>query len=184
VPSAHRVSLLLIALASIGLYVGAGACAAVLGGSPPPGPATALGPVQAAADLDGRPVGADPAVRATVIIVFASWCGHCQDELEILGALVRERPALRVIGVNYREHEEYDDRGSAWAVRAFVVDHAPWLQVVPAGEELFTALGRPPTVPTLYLYDARGELVEVYDRRERPEPSREELVAVLDRLGA
>ncbi|MCB9563419.1 MAG: TlpA family protein disulfide reductase [Kofleriaceae bacterium] len=134
-----------------------------------------------ARDLDGQPLG-DAGGRATVAVVFASWCVHCRHEMEVLGTLLDARADLRVVGVNYREHEEYDDRGDSDAVRAFVRDRAPWLRVVPADDALFRALGAPPKVPTVYVYDGRGALVAMYDRRDRPAPEAAELGALLDRL--
>jgi thiol-disulfide isomerase/thioredoxin len=157
---------------------------------PPPAPApaatpaTALGRVLAAPDLDGVAPGADPAARATVVIVFASWCTYCRAALAQLGELRGEHAGLRVIGVNAREHEEYDARGDAAAVRAYVADHAPWLRVVPADDALFAALGRPPRIPTMFVYDGAGALVQTFDRSERPPPAKAELAALLARLGA
>jgi thiol-disulfide isomerase/thioredoxin len=147
-------------------------------------PATALDRVLAAPDLDGAAPGADPAARATVVIVFASWCTYCRAALAQLGELRGEHAGLRVIGVNAREHEEYDARGDAAAVRAYVADHAPWLRVVPADDALFAALGRPPRIPTMFVYDGAGALVQTYDRSERPPPAKAELTALLARLGA
>jgi thiol-disulfide isomerase/thioredoxin len=147
-------------------------------------PATALARVLASPDLDGAPPGADPAAKATVVIVFASWCTYCRAALAQLGELRGEHAGLRVIGVNAREHEEYDARGDAAAVRAYVADHAPWLRVVPADDALFGALGRPPRIPTTFVYDGAGALVQTYDRSERPPPAKAELAALLARLGA
>ena len=85
----------------------------------------------------------------------------------------------RVIGLNYRPHEEYDQRGNAEAVRDFVAANAPWLVVVPADDTLFTAIGRPPKVPTMFVYDGAGQLVTTFDRRQRPPASEAELEAAL-----
>ena len=148
-----------------------------------------LADVLATPDLDGARLGdtdgpPGEAPRATVLIVFASWCSHCHDEIATLAALRASHPGLRVIGVNYRGHEEYDARGNAAAVRSYVRDVAPWLPVVPADEALFTELGRPPKIPTLYVYDARGALVQIYDRQAREQPDAGELDALFARLGA
>lgn len=145
--------------------------------APVPRPAPALAAVEAAPDLDGRVVGPRDG-RPTIVVVFASWCGHCHHALAELATL---GDGVRVLGVNYRGHEEYDHRGDSAAVRRYVAEHAPWLRVVPAGEVLFRALGRPPKVPTLYVYDRGGALVARYDRRERAIPDARELRAVLRR---
>ncbi len=161
--------------------------------APDPGPAidparargrALLAAILAARDLDGHPLPGDARGTATVVVVFASWCPHCQDELAILEALRAPHPGLRVLGVNYRAHEEYDGRGDAQAVRAYVRDHAPWMPVIPAGDALYGQLGRPTKIPTIYVWDARGDLVEIFDRRARPLPTAAELDALLARLGA
>jgi len=85
--------------------------------------------------------------------------------------------------VNYRGHEEYDHRGNSIAVRAFA-DRTPWLRVVPIDDAVFMALGSPAQIPTMYIFDRTGALVETYDRHVRKPPSRDELVAALARLGA
>jgi thiol-disulfide isomerase/thioredoxin len=116
--------------------------------------------------------------------VFASWCEHCRTELDVIAKLRAQHPALRVLGANYKGHEEYDHRGSASAVRAYVAANAPWLRVVPIDDAVFAVLGRPPTVPTMFVYDHAGALIGTFDRRERTMPDAAELDALLRRLGA
>jgi len=150
----------------------------------PPQPKKAASPgvlarINASADLDGKPVGTSD--EPTVVIVFASWCPHCKDELVELDAIRGHH--VRMLGVNYRGHEEYDHRGNSVAVRAFA-DRTPWLRVVPIDDALYQALGSPPQIPTMYVFDRAGTLVETYDRRTRKPPGRDELVQVLARLGS
>jgi thiol-disulfide isomerase/thioredoxin len=140
----------------------------------------AFAELEASTDLDGAPIGATDA-PATVVILLASWCEHCKAELHELEAL-RARH-VRLIGVNYRGHEEYDHRGSSVAIRAFAAG-TPWLRIVPIGDDLFDAFGRPPLIPTIYVYDRAGVLVQTFDRRQRTPPTHDELVALLARLGA
>ena len=107
----------------------------------PPQPKKAASPgvlarINASADLDGKPVGTSD--EPTVVIVFASWCPHCKDELVELDAIRGHH--VRMLGVNYRGHEEYDHRGNSVAVRAFA-DRTPWLRVVPIEDALYQALG-------------------------------------------
>jgi len=142
-----------------------------------------LAQLEAARDLDGVVVGKS-AARATVIFVFASWCGNCHHELAVLDQLRPGHAGMRVLGVNYRGHEEYDGRGNAAAVRRYVAANAPWLRVVPADERLFDVLGRPPKIPTMFIYDRNGMLVETYDRRDRTLPDAAELRDLLRRIGA
>jgi len=145
-------------------------------------PPTALQSIEASRDLDGGVVGTYG--RPTIVITFASWCSHCHEELATLAALRADHPGVRILGVNYIAHEVYAGRGNAQAVRAYVAQHAPWLRVVPADDALFAVLGRPPLIPTLYVFDRSGALVETYDRRYRAAPSVDELAELLGRLGA
>lgn len=145
--------------------------------------ASPLVTLEAMPDLDGAKVGASQA-KATIVVLFASWCVHCRSELATLDALRAAHPQLRILGVNYRAHEEYDHRGNAEAVRAYVAANAPWLRVVPCDDGLYSQLGSPPKIPTLFVYDQSGALVETFDRRERPEPTADELEPLLRRLGA
>jgi len=138
--------------------------------------------IEAAIDLDGQLVG--PLRRgesATVAIMFASWCGPSRTEMPVIATLRSRHPELRVLGINYRAHEEYDGRGSAAAVRAFLAEEAPWLRVVPADEALWASLGAPPKIPTIYIFDREGAFVRAFDRRTDPIPSLAELEAALPR---
>jgi thiol-disulfide isomerase/thioredoxin len=145
---------------------------------PPAAPApiaTALAQLEAARDLGGAPVGHVDA--PTLAIVFASWCEHCKAELAELDAVRARHPNVRLLGVSYRGHEEYAARGSSAAVSAFAARY-PWLRIVPIDDAVFAALGSPPVIPTLYVYDSRGTLVRVFDRRVHT-PDRTELEPLL-----
>lgn len=166
----------------LSLVTGLAACTELPPPEAPVRPAGELAALDASVDLDGRAVGR--ADGATLVFVFASWCPHCHDALAVLDGLRPAFPRLRVLGVNYRGHEEYDGRGSSDAVRAYVARHAPWLRVVPADDALFAALGQPPKIPTLYVYDRAGTLRAIYDRRQRRLPDAAELRALLARIGA
>ena len=139
--------------------------------------------IEAETAIDGKLVGASDA-RATIVVLMASWCGHCKTTLGRLATLRDAHPRTRILGVSYKPHEEYDGRGNPEALRAYVAEHVPWLRVVPVGERLFGALSRPPFVPAVWVFGARGELVEFFDRREREPPTSAELEALLARLGA
>ena len=149
---------------------------------PQPRPPTPLSIIETSPDLDGKIVGPSNA-RATIIVLMASWCGHCKVQLDQLAELRARHPFTRVLGVNYKGHEEYDGRGNAAQLRVYL-QHLPWLRVVPAGEQLYAALGQPPYVPAVWVYDARGNLVQFFDRRDREPPSPDEIEALLVRLGA
>lgn len=133
--------------------------------------------VLASLDLDGQAVGQAPDKQVTALVVFTSWCRACRTELALLGELRQEDPRLRVIGINYLAYEEYAERGDDRALRAFLAESAPWLQVVRADDALMDALGRPTKVPSLLLFDSSGRLVRAYLRARRRAPTKDELRA-------
>jgi hypothetical protein len=147
----------------------------------PPAPG-ALATIEAAHDLDGQAIGASPA-HATMVIVLASWCEHCKDELAVIESMRAKHPALRIVGVSYKAHEEYDHRGNPAALRAYASAHA-WLRIALADDAVFQALGAPPVIPALYVFDASGKLAAEYDRRQRAMPDATELGSLLAQLGA
>lgn len=149
-------------------------CAAT---SRPPAASGVVAQLAASRDLDGVLVGASD--RPTLVVVFASWCPHCKEEFVELEALRAHH--VRLLGVNYRGHEEYDHRGNSAAVRAFAA-RTPWLRVVPVDDALFAALGSPPLIPSIYVFDRTGALVAAYSRKDRTPPDRAELAAVIDKL--
>jgi thiol-disulfide isomerase/thioredoxin len=159
------------------------ACAA-----PRAAPTSALAPdpayarLEDASDLDGRSVGPlAGGQHATLVIVFASWCGHCRHELAVLGDLVRDEPALRVVGVN--AYETWSQLSDETRLREFLASTAPWLRVVHGDEALLGALGGVPKIPSLFLFDRHGRLVEDWRRQERAPPDLPDLRAAI-RLAA
>jgi thiol-disulfide isomerase/thioredoxin len=146
-----------------------------------PAPGSPLALIEASPDLDGTVVGPTTA-RATIVVLMASWCGHCRAQLDLLAEIHAADPNTRILGVNYKGHEEYDNRGNPERLRAYVAEQVPWLRVVPADVPLFRALGRPPFVPAVWVFSPSGALVASYDRRERAPPTRAELDAVLAKL--
>ena len=166
---------------ALAIAVLAAGCAAQHAPAPErPVAAATLAQLEASHDLDGAPIGTSES-SATVVIVMASWCSHCRDELAVFDRIRARQPGVRWLAVDYKEHEEYDGRGNPEAMRA-LARTVPWLRVVLAGEELFTAVGRPAKIPTVLVFDHAGTLVERYERGERGPPDQRELEGVLARL--
>ena len=136
--------------------------------------------VMSRTDIRGNAVADEPATRATVVIVFASWCQPCRTELAILRDLVRDRPNLRVIGVN--AYEEFDDLSDEQALDAFLREAHPWLTVVRADATLLKSLGGVRKIPSLFVFGRDGARLKEYRRSRRAPPTRTELAALLDPL--
>lgn len=153
------------------------ACAARPPQRIPPPAAGALALVEAARDLAGHPIGASPAA-STIVVFLASWCEHCAAELEALASVRAKHPEVRIVGVSYAAHENYDHRGNPAALARYGAAH-PWLPIAIADEALFAALGAPPMIPTVFVFDRAGTLVAQFDRRVHAEPTRAELETAL-----
>ncbi len=165
---ARSLLLAVVALASTG-------CGAAQTSSTAPSPLTVL---TAERDIDGTVVGeAAAGTQATVVVVFASWCGHCRRELAILGEISRQQPAVRMIGLN--AYEQWGNRSDEQRLRQFLGEYAPWLQVVRARENLLGAFGGATKIPTLFVFDREGRLVREFRPTRRRPPGREELLRVL-----
>jgi len=162
------------------------ACAATTPAPVTPQPATApvtvppavsaapspLAQLEASRDLDNAVIGAQR--TPTVVMLLASWCSHCRDELAVFDEIRAQHPHVRWLGLNYKAHEEYDDRGSSAAIHT-LAGATRWMRIVPADDALFAAFGSPPKVPTIFVFDSRGTLVATFDRRERSAPREQEL---------
>jgi hypothetical protein len=141
------------------------------------GPAM-LAALEASKDFAGVPIGSTD-MRATFVIEFATWCQPCTEELALLHDARDRHSNVRWIGVSYKPHEEYDQRGGAPQVAAFV-SATPWLRVVPMDDALYTSLDRPRKIPMLWVFDANGTLVAKFSQQP---PDASELESLFTRLG-
>lgn len=148
----------------------------------PPAPVT-LGyrTVVEAHDIDGRLVGAAPDKRATIVVFFATWCGPCRHELQILDELHAARPNVRIIGVN--AYEEWRNMSDQAKLRNFLKHNAQWLQVVRADKAIFEAFGGVPKIPSLFVFDRNGRIIKEYRGARRAPPTRGELDRLLGEIG-
>jgi thiol-disulfide isomerase/thioredoxin len=106
-------------------------------------------------DLDGRVI--EPASRhdkVTLINFWATWCGPCRAEIPDLVALQSKyRDQLQVIGVS-------EDEVSSEVVRRFATEHHvnyPIVMLTPELEKVFPGVH---ALPTSFLLDREGRLVQ------------------------
>ncbi len=144
----------------------------------PAGAAKGYERVMASQTLAGHAILPDS--RATALVVFASWCGHCKAELAQLTQLRERYPDLRIIGVN--AYEEFQGISNQTKLMTYVAANAPWLtEIVSADAAMLEDFGKIPKIPTLFLYDGQGQVVAEYRRNKRPAPSNEELSAAIEK---
>ena len=97
--------------------------------------------------------------KATLVNFWATWCGPCKRELPDLVALNADLAdkGITVIGVS-------TDRGSNVVedVRAFVKEHGIKYQVVVSSEELEEAFGNVRLLPTSFIIDTNGNIVQTF----------------------
>jgi thiol-disulfide isomerase/thioredoxin len=163
---------ILIALAALA------ACSAD-GNQPRPrsGAEAGLAALSAKKDMRGGRIDLEGS-EATVVVVFASWCGPCRKELAALGELRKTRPKVRIIGLN--AYEDWDDYSDEQKLRRFLDTNAPWLTVVRDDGTLLRTFGGVPKIPTVFVYDRDGRVVHEFRRNQRPPPDRRELAAAID----
>lgn len=161
---------MLRAMGALALLVLAAAVAAVplAGCAPGAAPArraagapgdTALVPVTAA---QVRALAAAPGAGATLVNVWATWCGPCREEFPALLAAARRHPELRLVLVS----ADFDDQ--LHEAKAFLGAHGvtdtTWLKSEP-DQEFINGL-QPAwsgALPATIVYDARGGEVAFWE---------------------
>lgn len=130
----------------------------------PETPAAPSGPMHGAifTGLDGKPMAIpDAAGKPMVVEIWATWCGPCRRQREIVHALSKE------FGDRVRFVAASVDQGGPGAVRIFAAENpAPGSKVldVMAGPAFLAAADRfapQPSIPKVAYVDRAGQLVEV-----------------------
>ena len=137
--------------------------------------------VMSSLTIDGQALAKDD--RAVAMVFFASWCGHCRTELGQLDRLRKRHPQLRIIGLNaYEEFQEISDQEK---LRSYIAENAPWLtEVVTANEAMRATFGKVPRIPSLFLYNNKGEVVAEFRRDKGPPATEDELDQAIARAVA
>jgi len=106
----------------------------------------------------------EPGARATLVNVWATWCGPCREEFPALMALAERRRAdgLRVLLVSADFEEQ------AAEARAFLAQHGapgPWLLKNQPDMEFINTLDRrwSGALPATLVYDSNGTPVEFWE---------------------
>jgi thiol-disulfide isomerase/thioredoxin len=109
-------------------------------------------------DSNGKPIDFD-SYRGTVTLVnfWATWCGPCRKEIPDLISLSKEfaNRNVKVIGISV-------DRGPniIGDIRTFIQDAGIPYQIIIANDDLVDAYGNPRMIPTTFLIDKDGKIVE------------------------
>lgn len=112
-------------------------------------------PAFTARDLDGRDV-SSAAFKGKVVIVnfWATWCPPCRAEIPDLVALQdKYRGSVQVIGVS-------QDEAPAEQVKRFAVDHGMNYPVVMSTKEIESLFPGIRALPTSFILDREGRLVQ------------------------
>jgi len=112
-------------------------------------------PLVAAEALDGRIISsADWRGRVTIVNFWATWCGPCHEETADFVALQRRYPdEVRIVGFSVDE-EEPD------LVRRWVAEQGVNYPVAIAGTDLQARFGGIEAVPTSFVIDRQGRVVQ------------------------
>ncbi len=106
----------------------------------------------------------EPGARATLVNVWATWCGPCREEFPAIVSLAERHrdDGLRVLFVS----ADFDDQ--AHEVRKFLADHdasGPWL--LKSGPDMEFINGLEPrwsgALPATLVYDSNGAPVEFWE---------------------
>lgn len=101
-----------------------------------------------------RPLRAAPG-RPAVVVLWASWCAPCREEMPLLAAAQQREAGVRFLFVNQGESAATVGRylaGLPYAVQDVLLD---------AGAALGPAVGSP-GLPTTLFYDARGRRLDAH----------------------
>ena len=94
----------------------------------------------------------------TLINFWATWCGPCKKELPDLVALSKELASQNVKFLGVAIDRTPD---AVELIRSFVSDHGLPYQNLVSNDDMDDAFGNPRAVPTSYIVDADGNIVQI-----------------------
>jgi thiol-disulfide isomerase/thioredoxin len=108
-------------------------------------------------DVDGKPVSTAAWKGKVVLLNFwATWCPPCRAEVPLLVDLAaRYKDRLQIVGVSLDDGPE--------EVRAFVKDEGINYPVVMASREILAEYGGVPALPTLFVVNPDGNVVQKHE---------------------
>lgn len=123
-----------------------------------------------ASTVEGEKVsagGSSSGAPATMLVFFASWCPHCQNEAPIISDLEKEHPDLKMVMIGIDDQQGDNPEKVRQFVKRYDIE-SPALYKPSLGPK-FKVLG----YPTTYVLDGDGKIVgahsgeaprEVYER--------------------
>ena len=148
----------------LALAAAAALCAGCAPGAGPQRHAAAPGDtaIVPATSAQLRALAAAPGAEATLLNVWATWCGPCREEFPALVRAARRHPNVRLVLVS----ADFDDQ--LHEVRAFLGAHGvtdtTWLKAE-ADQEFINGLDSTwsGALPATIVFDARGRAVEFWE---------------------
>ncbi len=136
------------------------------------------------APLAGEPIG-DLDGRIVVMTFFASWCPPCRGEFATLNTLraAYDRDKIAIIAVNH--FEDFGGLSSEARLMRFLDQTSPQFSVVMGNPPEIDRLWRVDRIPTVLVYDRRGDLAFRFIHArgaEKQQVTLEELAAAVEPL--
>jgi len=124
--------------------------------------------------LEGKPLSlADYTGKVILLNFWASWCGPCRAEIPDLVELQKQyKDQLQIIGLVVDDDDEA-------AVKKFVSDFGINYPVAVAGDDIRLEYGGIPALPTSFILDAQGRVLQKHEGLRDPALYEVEIRALL-----